>query len=533
MSMLDRLTAAATLPDTVAQVDESMAAARETEIAGANATIEHLEESVADLEMMLNDRGWQTLGMWGDAQFSRRGTWQNARLCRVMAVANPLIRRGLSLRTSYVWGGGVTIAAREAGGDDGAQDVNAVLQAFLDDPTVRKVLTGSTARETNERTLGTDGNLFAALFTAPRTGRVQPRLLPLDEITAVVRNPEDRTEVWFYQRISLDAAGNERVTYHPDVDYQPRVRVTRFGGTATIGGAPVAAGDVLWDAPVLHLKVNALADWDFGVGDAFAAIAWARAYKEFLEDWAKLVKALSRFAWRATSARRGGAQAAAERVASTQAADVGTGVGQTFAASGVNLEAIPKTGATIDSGSGRPLAAMVASALDVPVTMLLADPGVTGARATAETLDTPTELMASLRQEAWGEFLRRLLDYVVDASAKAPEGALTGVVSRDEWDRVVVTLDGDTNRTIEIDWPDLSDTPIDLLMKAIETADGIDKLPPLLIVRLVLAAFNVSDADEWLAKVTDGDGNFVPPATTAGDAAVAAFQRGEDPAAAV
>jgi hypothetical protein len=56
------------------------------------------------------------------------------------------------------------------------------------------------------------------------------------------------------------------------------------------------------------------------------------------------------------------------------------------------------SGATIDSGSGKPLAGMVAAALDVPITMLLADPGVTGARATAETLDKPLELTTGSRR---------------------------------------------------------------------------------------------------------------------------------------
>jgi hypothetical protein len=51
----------------------------------------------------------------------------------------------------------------------------------------------------------------------------------------------------------------------------------------------------------MHLAVNPLDGAKFGIGDAYAAIDWARAYKEFLEDWLRLVKSLSRFAWRATA----------------------------------------------------------------------------------------------------------------------------------------------------------------------------------------------------------------------------------------
>ena len=90
---------------------------------------------------------------------------------------------------------------------------------------------------------------------------------------------------------------------------------------------------------------------------------------------------------------------------------------------GMSLEAIPKTGATIDSGSGKPLAAMVGGGAGVPVTMLLADPGVTGARATAETLDKPTILEMGMRRAAVGQRLKRILSYVIDQAVKAPRRA--------------------------------------------------------------------------------------------------------------
>lgn len=546
MGLLDQMTLPATAVEVLDQIDETQATAIGRELDGANLTIEHLQESIADLELMLEDRGWTRLGMWADQQFSREGLGRAALLCRAMAIANPLIRRALSLRSSYVWGGGVTIQARAKGGTDGEQNVNQVIQDWITDRDVRKFLTSAPARETNERTLGTDGNLIVALWTSPLTGRVIPRLIPLEEIRKKIKNPEDRTEVWFYQRISIGPDGQQRITYHPDIDYRPRGSRLQFrrarnsadlsrSDAYKLGDQTMEPGEILWDAPIAHQKVNALADWDFGIGDAFAAIAWARAYKEFLEDWAKLVKALSRFAWRVTSGKRGAAQAAADRIGArtttTVAGEAGrTPVGQTASMVGADLEAIPKTGATIDSNSGKPLAGMVAAATDVPVTMLLGDPGITGARATAETLDTPTENMAGMRRETHSEFLNQILNYVIDSSVRAPQGVLKGTVSWDEWDRQVITLDGNTERTIEIVWPDLTDTPVDVFMKAIEAADGLDKLPPLEIVKLVLAAFKVKDPDEVIAQVTDDSGEFVAPSLNAGQVAVDRHNRGEPPA---
>ncbi|WP_344641712.1 hypothetical protein, partial [Kitasatospora cystarginea] len=170
----------------------------------------------------------------------------------------------------------------------------------------------------------------------------------------------------------------------------------------------------------------------------YAAINWARAYKTYLEQWATLMSALSRYAWRTTAA--GSKQARQVRAAVTAAnprtADTTdpSQVGQMVVTSpDATLEAIPKSGATIDSESGRPLAMMVAAALDLPVTMLLGDPGQTGARAVAETLDQPTELAMQQRREVWRSADLRILRYVIAEAVRAPRGALKGKIRRDQF----------------------------------------------------------------------------------------------------
>jgi hypothetical protein len=530
-------------PNVAGQIAETMDVRDQLNM--AEATIDLLEselrESLADVELGLEDRSWRALSSAAEVEFTRHGLLTAARLCRVMAIVNPLVKRALNLRSAYVWGEGVEISARATGSsqdNQAEQDVNAVVQEFLDDKATLKVFTSAAARETNERTLGTDGIFALALFTMPLTGRVQPREIASDEIVDVICNPDDAAEVWFYKRQwvrkSVSLADGTPVTetvttYYPDIDYRPRgARPVRVNGE-----------EVMWDAPMAVLTVNGLSGWQFGIGDAFAAIPWARAYKEFLEDWAKLVKSLSRFAWRLSAGSKSKATTAATAVAKAMTSDPtglsGDKVGGA-AIGGPNmgtLEAIPKSGATIDSGSGKPLAGMVAAGMDVPVTMLLADPGVTGARATAETLDRPTELMAKQRREVWADFHKRVLGYVIDQAVKAPRGALKGTVTRDEWGREVVTLAGDTERTIEISWPDLTETPVDILVTAITTADDTRKLPPLTIAKLLLQALGVTDADEILETLVDEDGNWQDPYATAGSAAADAFRRGEDPAGAL
>lgn len=500
----------------------------------AEAEVEILREGLADLELAMEDEGWSRLAADAETQFTRDGLGRAAVLCRVMAVANPLIKRGLGVRQAYVWGQGVQVTAR-ATGADGEQDVNAVVQTFLDDPINERAFTGDQAHELLERALGTDGNVFLACFTSPLTGFVQVRSIPFDEITDVITNPDDRDDPWYYERRwtsrTVDSAG--RVTtqmhtaYYPAITYRPMYRLP------AIGGHPV-----LWDAPMHHVAVNGLDGWAFGIGDAYAAVSWARLYRDFLADWATLVKSLSQFAWRA-SAKGSKAQEMRAKLARRPTATGQPGnessVGATATMSAdVTLEAIPKTGATIDSESGRPLAAMVAAALGVPVTFLLADPGQTGARAVAETLDKPTENEMNLRRSLWGAAYRAILGHVIKAAVRAPKGPLRGTITRDPFTgRETVALAGDTDPTVEVAWEDLSELAVDVLVKAIVEAGSLEILPPLELAKLLLRALRVKDIDAILEDMVDDQGEFIDPRATAGDAAVRAFRQGKDPAALV
>ncbi|WP_275779686.1 hypothetical protein [Paenarthrobacter sp. Y-19] len=490
--------------------------------------LETANENLARLQLMYEDAGWESLTAVGQREFTREGLTRNADLCRVMFVANPLMKRGLGIRASYVFGQGVEINAR-ATGDDGEQDVESVVQAFLDDEGNRDAVTGAQARISLENDLGTDGNVFLAHFTNPLTGRVKVRPLPFDEIVEIISEPGDKTTPWFYRRRWVETTltntfgslSREYEALYPALKYQPLTKPKSFNGV-----------EVRWESPVLHVKVNPYGSKVWGVGDGFAALPWCRSYKEFLEDWATLCRALSRIAFRASSSKAKASQvqrAGLEAINKLGAgSSVSLGEGQT-------LEAVPKTGATLDSESGRPLAAMAAAAFGVNVTILLADPGVTGSRATAETLDLPQRLELMGRQEVWAQAYRASCGYVIEQAVIAPRGPLKGTVERDG-DRLLVDL-GDTDPTVEVIWPDLEEVPVDTLMQAIERADGMDVLPPVEKFKLVLRALRVRDIDDLLESMVNDAGEFIPPSTgtdaAAGNLAAQAFRDGKDPGAAL
>lgn len=490
-----------------------------------------LQETIADLELAVEDQSWNRISSSGGVEFSGVGRRMIVDLCRAIAVVNPLVKRGLMLRIAYIWGGGVQVAARD-------EKVGEVVGDFWDDNT--RSLTGTQAQEELERCLGTDGNVYLAAFTSPLTGRVQVRSTPTTEIVDIVNNPDDADEPWFYVReytkttfgaggTSTDTAtATERVKdVHPALGYRPAQRIKQLNGHP-----------VLWDAPIIHVSVNRLDGWSYGVPDVYAAMAWARAYKDFLTDWALLTKSLAKFAWKLTGDTKSRAnkaiaqaRAAVDASGSTPGTNLNTAGQIAGAGPGMSLEAIPKSGASIDADSGRPLAAMVAAGLGVPVTLLLADPGVTGARAVAETLDKPTVLEMELRRSLWQDQLGLLLDYVIDQAVIAPKGRLDGTVRVDSWGRRYVELAGGAERTVDWNWPALAEIDPVQLIGAITTA--ADYLPDETTTRLLLHALKVDDVDEILDDMRDPTGAFIPPRLSVGQAAVDAFNRGEDPAAMV
>jgi hypothetical protein len=487
------------------------------ELAIERNNMELLRESVTDLERQLDDPGWTQFIAYAQQEFSPAGMVKLRAVCRLYTLKNPLLKRAAALRSAYVWGQGVEITARANGKEHaGEQDVQAIVAAFLDDPGNKRTLTGAEARNQNEHALFTDGELFHALFTSPRTGRVQVRTLPADEVVEVICNPEDNSEPWFYRRrwVQMSYQGDgtqrndQREELYPCIDYRP----PGFGRFRTYANLPIR-----WDAPVVHTTVNRPMHWHRGVPDAYAGVDWARAYKTFLEDWATLMRSLAKFAWRLTS--KGSARSQARRaLAGAAPIDPVTGKALDVGATAVTpldqmLEAIPKTGAVIDSESGRPIAAMAGAAYGMPVTMLLADPGTTGNRATAETLDRPTELDMGQRRELWTSTLQRILTYVITAAVRAPEGPLKGSIVRDTYsDQDVVTLDGDTSTKIDIEWPDLSGADIATIVKSIVEASGTGTMPPELVLRLVLTALGVRDVDELVeAMLDDETGEFQWP----------------------
>lgn len=462
-----------------------------------------LIERIAELELAVEDIGWQKLLGGTSQEFSRSGLRQIMDLSRIMYLKNPLIGRGVRVRSFYVWGQGVSIVANNP-------DVNIVIQQFQDDRRNQTEFTSHQARKQKDIDLQLEGNIFFAFFVNPSTGHVRIRSIPVDEIDDIIVNPEDRKETWFYLR----NYGSESMAY-PDWRYNPVTKPDKYDGRIPI----------IWTTPVYHVKVGGLADMRFGVPEVYAALDWAVAYKQFLEDWATLTRAYSRFAQKLTT--KGGAAAVA-RAKTQLGTTVGTvasfGVetnpapvaGSTWIqGEGVDLQTMRIGGANISAEDGRRIMLMVAAGQGLPESFY-GDVSV-GNLATAKSLDRPTELMMKDAQTLWADIHRDIYDYVIDQAIVAPKGLLQGetVDGPDGEPMVQLGIDANTgqpmDRSVGVNFPSIIEPDTQGRILSIIAAATLDGKTPAgtmddrTLVTQLAQALDLPDIDQLVAGVMGDD----------------------------
>lgn len=384
-------------------------------------------------QLALEDIGWRPLSGVADSSnaFTLDGLHRASELCRAVATINPLVERGLKVRTGYIWGSGVSVVAKEfiSGGPGRPRSVNT--EPRLPDG-LNDVLTGSLAQMEIEMTAATDGNLF---FLVDKKNKTVQRV-PFEEITDGVSQRGNNERLLYIQRswndwdMELDLESD--IEMRPVTDPDPNRRGRSWVPGDRDGPSSAFRHNTVWyptnslmDQPnqkltrnringervdhskvMVHIAFNRLVGWRWGIPDVLPAVWWTKAYKEFLENCATLTKAYARFAWKVTNEKSRGVRRTAAAIAQAPRVDPATGQPLAIGASAVlgagqDLSAVGRNVA-VDFDAGRPLAAMIAAALDVPLPALTEDPTL-GTRATAAALDTSTILVMQSRQKAMNE----------------------------------------------------------------------------------------------------------------------------------
>jgi len=413
-----------------------------------------LVERLNVLEDSLVDQGWQRLGdSAGD--FSRHGLKLISLMAKIYWLKNPLIKRAVTVQTLYVWGQGCVMRATNP-------KVDKVVQKVLSDPANKAVWGDIEARMRLENSLQLFGNIFFAFFVNSNTGHIKVRIIPFDEVAAIISNPEDSADPWYYYRewtatvtdFTTGVSATEfRKAYYPDWRHQLRGK-----HPSSIGNIPIV------DIPIYHVSVNRLPDMQFGVSEVYAACDWANAYKVFLEKWVTITDALSKFAMRLTGSQKVAVNSAISKLASAfqnKYPNSNTEMtGGVFASTdSMKLEPIKTSGITTGMNDARRLMLMVCSATGINEPYLTGDPS-TGNLATARSMERPMELQFRSRQTLWAGIFSNILDYIIDNAAAAPNGPLrTGVdiVVDDDGDRFITLAKDDDgepiNRAVEIIFP--------------------------------------------------------------------------------
>lgn len=331
---------------------------------------------------------------------------ESSELAREMSIGSPLIARGLDLRTSYVWSKGIVIDGEPDlfSPSDGKRGPKDKKTQFFSKASVQRHVLSSEAHKDMEAAAFTDGHYI--LLGDDSSKEVHP--IPFSEIDALYLNPEYDGEIIAYRRTwtsypKLGAQGVQRsVWYYVDTYTGNRVMpedITKV----TSGPKP----EVDTTKTLFVKNFNTMVGWPLGVPDALPALKWARFYAEMVNDGKIVSKANAKFAYKTKSTTAAGAQNAAAKASNSK------GVGNVAALGNNNdLISIPQANRAYDFNGLRPIAAQVATALNVSVVHILSDPGAAGSSyGSASNLDLPTKRAMVSRQSEWIDFIQRILHW--------------------------------------------------------------------------------------------------------------------------
>ena len=397
---------------------------------------QRLQESLmAQQALFIDNMGWEPLG----ADRSDNGTGirldalkRAAELGEALTTANPLIKRGVEVRTSYIWGSGVELRGVERKGNR----------------SLWRAVGSTEAQFELERTLASNGNVFFRVFGEGSERRCQR--VPLAHVAGAATDPEDSGVITYiklrYMRWDRPTQGS---LAPPNSANPPRGRqreVHVWVPTIELEGPPVGSIDgveVDRTSRIKHAAVNRMTGWWWGVPDLYSVTYWIRAYKKYLEQCAVLNEAYAQFAWKATSASRRGNERMAARLTQAPAKDPKTGQPLNIGATGVlgaNQDLAPlQHSRSVDFNNGRPLAALVAAGLSIPLHVLTSDAGDSASRASDNSLDEATKKTMESRQQFLDDTLEDLAE----------------LMGTDSYD---------------IDWPDVGAEPIHRMIQALDQA---------------------------------------------------------------
>lgn len=492
---------------------------------------EYLQESMSLMALDLENAGYRRMnqGLLGEYRYTRQHLDEIVKLCVNMAYKNGITARTVNLQADYVFGQGISYIAKHPW-------VQEVIDECVNYLPNKKALTSHTAMTRQEKRQQTYGSMFIMCNTNTETGRVQFRNISMLEVANIVRNPGDVQEEWYIKHATLDAGGREVITYHPIL------------GWTQASGIPLpwlaspaeesARGEILWNAPVLHVAYNRIGTEKYAIPELYPQIDIANSHKTFIENWLSIMKAFSRMALKISGLSGKKQAAAAKSLIQTSVGLSNINENNPSPVAGstglfgkdVDIAPVKTAGATTSASEGDTILKMAASSVGYP------------GQAYGELMDKIDRTMENKilsRRTLWKEIMTELLDYVVMQSVIAPEGILaqygatveevrdvftgqmidkpTFPANKDvEWGDVGVPIDP----SFSVHFPEMQELNVTDRVRALVNAVTLfgkpltDLIPDKrLVARLLLQAMNIPDANSYIpafVKMWEANKNVEP-----------------------
>lgn len=373
----------------------------ESQIAAYSGENEILREELSSVKAMMDADavGWTAIsgiGGQGAPGLSLSTLKSSSAQIREYAVGNPLIKRGLNLRYSYVWSKGVQIPGINE--ETGKRGRKSNLENFYRHPVNQDSIFSDGAHQAMEFAAGTDG---CFLLLGEESSKVV-RPIPISEVAGVYVNPEFSGEIWAILREwnpnPADTTTLRRRWYYSD----------QFTGVKKQSIQDELGKSIPVDSKhtLIDFWANRQVGWAYGAPDALAAMGYVRQYTELMMNGKTMTDALARFASKVKVGSKAGANNVGVKLGNGgagQAAVIGEGN---------EMDIFSAAGKTYDFNGIRPVASLVATALEVSIIHLLSDPGAAGSSyGSASNLDLPTKRAMVARQNLWKSFIERVIKW--------------------------------------------------------------------------------------------------------------------------
>lgn len=375
------------------------------EVGYLSGEVRELKEDMLRISDAFDNIGWSPLPGEEASEIPLATVKKVAKVARAMNAMNPFVKRGVNARISYIWGRGVMFDGIENIKDEFAKN--------------RAKMFSPQAYEELERVLATDGNAFMALPTSEAVKGIPTSSfrIGLDEIVGAIANPLDKEEIWYYKReykvlvTNLETGEQEpkeETKWYPSLGYYQKLKSLGKNLPRRLNKHGVEQNYV-----IQHSAVNKQVGWRWGVPDIMPVIFWAKAYKEYLEDNALLVKAYSRLAWQVKVPNQQAGATASAQIMQPPSRDPLTGelrnVGGTYLGT-TEMSAVPATGSQVDFSKGSALASAIAAGLEVSKIVITSDASDSN-RSGAESLDLPTLKAMESRQQVHVERFMEIFEF--------------------------------------------------------------------------------------------------------------------------